>query len=198
MVRDSYKALQPAPVKPSTMCRHPRSFGMVRLDAPAIEVMTDFQEVSPASINPDATLQEATAKMISRGVRLLFVARADDVILGVITARDTMGEKPVKLLRERGGRREDLHVADLMTPQSMMEALSMRDVLHAEVGHVLQTLKQIGRQHALVVEFDPMTGREEIRGMFSATAIGRRLGVPIQTFEIANTFAEIEAALADS
>lgn len=198
MVRDSYKAMQPSPLKPGTTCRQPRSFGMLRLDAPAIEVMTDFQEVSPASIRPEATLQEATATMISRGVRLLFVTRADDVILGVITARDTMGEKPVKLLQERGGRREDLQVADLMTPHSIVEALSMRDVLHSEVGHVLQTLKQLGRQHALVVEFDPMTGREEIRGMFSATAIGRRLGVPVQTFEIANTFAEIEAALADS
>lgn len=198
MVRDSYKALQLSPIGSDTMCRHPRSFGTVRLDAPAIEVMTDFQEVSPATIRPEATLQEATAMMISRGVRLLFVAHADDVVQGVITARDTMGEKPVMLLQQRGGRREDLQVADLMTPRSKVEALAMREVLHAEVGHILQTLKQIGRQHALVVEFDPLAGRGEIRGMFSATAIGRRLGVPIQTFEIANTFAEIEAALADS
>jgi hypothetical protein len=62
---------------------------------------------------------------------------------------------------------------------------------------ILQTLKQICRQHAIVVEAEP-TGREFVRGIFSATTIGRRLGVPIQTFEVANTFAEIEAALAIS
>lgn len=198
MVRNSYKALPLERIKKGITCRQPRSFGILGLDAPAIEVMTDFEQVTPASISPDATLAEATKLMISRGVRLLFVARADGEILGVITARDTMGERPVKLLKERGGRHDDLCVSDVMTPEHMVEAIAMRDVLRAEVGHILQTLKNLGRQHALVSEFDSMTGREEIRGMFSATAIGRQLGVAVHTFEVANTFAEIEAALADS
>jgi hypothetical protein len=134
--------------------------------------------------------------MLSRGVRFLFVVDDDDAIIGVITARDINGERPVKLIRERGGKYADLHVGDVMTRLDNIEALTMADVLHAEVGHILQTLKQIGRQHALVLEIDPKSGQEYVRGMFSATAIGRRLGVPIQNFEIANTFAEIEAALA--
>jgi hypothetical protein len=33
-------------------------------------------------------------------------------------------------------------------------------------------------------------------GIFSATQIGRQLGMPIATFEVAHTFAEIEAELA--
>jgi len=56
--------------------------------------MTDFRRVTPATVRPDATLSEANKIMISRGVRLLFVAELDDVIIGVITARDTMGERP--------------------------------------------------------------------------------------------------------
>ena len=110
--------------------------------APAIEVMTDFEQITPASISPDSTLAEATKLMISRGVRLLFVARADGEILGVITARDTMGERPVKLLKELGGRHDDLRVSDVMTPEHMVEAIAMRDVLRAEVGHILQTLSR--------------------------------------------------------
>ena len=48
---------------------------------------------------------------------------------------------------------------------------------------------------------DPITSgqltREEIvRGVFSLTQIGRQLGVPNLSFEIAQTFAEIEAELA--
>ena len=66
----------------------------------------------------------------------------------------------------------------------------------ADVGHILETLKSIGRQHAIVVETDTAGGGEVVRGIFSATNIGRRLGVPIQTFEVARTFADIEAALA--
>lgn len=198
MERAIYKPLQPFPLKSGIVCQQPRNFTPVAMDTPAINVMTDFQLVTPATIRPDATLAAANTAMISRSVRLLFVAEADDEIIGVITARDTMGDRPITLLKERGGKRDDLRVADLMTPHAKMEALRLPDVLRAEVGHILKTLQDIGRQHALVVEFDPVSGRDEIRGMFSATSIGRRLGVPIQTFEIAHTFAEIESALAET
>lgn len=196
MERATYKALPLRPLSQGIACRQPGSYNPVKLDTPAINVMTDFQSVSPATIRPGATLTQATNMMISRAVRLLFVTEADDEVLGVITARDVTGEPPIQLLQSRGGRHGDLRVADLMTPHQRLEAFQMTDVLRAEVGHVLQTLKNIGRQHALVVEYDPIGRREEIRGMFSATAIGRRLGVPVQAFEVANTFAEIESALA--
>lgn len=198
MERAVYKALQPVPLQVGIVCRQPRNYTAVAIDTPAINVMTDFQQVAPATIGRDATLKAANNTMISRGVRLLFVTEPGDEIVGVITARDTMGDRPITLLKERGGKREDLRVADLMTPHGKLEAFRLSDVLRSEVGHILRTLHQIGRQHALVVEFDPVFGRDEIRGMFSATTIGRRLGVPIQTFEVANTFAEIESALAES
>jgi hypothetical protein len=89
-----------------------------------------------------------------------------------------------------------LQVEDVMTRHEHIEALTMEEVLHADVGHILETLKSLGRQHAIVVESDPASGGEVVRGIFSATHIGRRLGVPIQTFEVARTFADIEAALA--
>ena len=196
MVRDTYKPLQPTALKKGSTCRHPSEYASIALDTPAIDVMTDFQRVSAVTIRPDASLSQATNLMISRSVRLLFVVDPDEMIIGVITARDTMGERPIKLLQQRGGKHGDLRVEDVMTPQAMLEALQIGDVLRSEVGHILATLKQIGRQHAMVIEWDPGTQRNEVRGMFSATAIGRQLGVPIQTFEVANTFAEIEAALA--
>jgi hypothetical protein len=57
-------------------------------------------------------------------------------------------------------------------------------------------LKEAGRQHALVVDNDRVTGEDYVRGIFSATQIGRQLGMPILMFEVANTFAQIEAELA--
>ena len=51
--------------------------------------------------------------------------------------------------------------------------------------------------HVLVEDTDPVSGEARVRGVFSATQIGRLLGVPVQGFEVARTFAEIEAALAD-
>ena len=196
MERAVYNPLPSTRLNPGAVCRQLSNFTTVTLQSPALCVMTDFRRVTPATVRPDATLSEATKIMISRGVRLLFVAELDDVVIGVITARDTMGERPIKLVQERGCKHRDLTVADVMTPRTMMDTLAVGDVLRAEVGHVLRTLEHFGRQHAVVVEHDPVAKRDEIRGMFSATAIGRHLGVPIQTFEVAKTFAEIEAALA--
>jgi hypothetical protein len=65
----------------------------------------------------------------------------------------------------------------------------------AKVGHIVATLQSTGRQHALVVEQDA-SGRQVVRGVFSATQVARQLGVAIPTSEIARTFAEIEAQLA--
>jgi CBS-domain-containing membrane protein len=195
MERTVYRSLNPRPLKSGAACQKPNSYIPVRLSTPAIEVMTDFQMVSPVTIGPDESLGQATNAMIARGVRLLFVVNADGVIIGLITARDTTGERPIKLIRDRGGKHSDLRVEDVMTRHENIEALTITDVLNAEVGHILQTLKHIGRQHAIVVEADPNSGAELVRGIFSATNIGRRLGVPIQTFEVARTFAEIEAAL---
>ena len=41
-----------------------------------------------------------------------FTGQLDDVVIGVITARDTMGERPIKMVQERGCKHSDLTVAD--------------------------------------------------------------------------------------
>jgi CBS-domain-containing membrane protein len=194
MERAAYKALPISPMKDSVRCLQPAA---MRADSPAIEAMTDLRQTALATITATSTLAQANQAMIASGVRLLLVLDDNDRVSGLITARDIVGEKPVKLLRERGGKRSELKVADLMVPRCEIEVLDLATVAHAEVGHIVATLKEAGRQHALVVE--PATdGEGEImRGIFSATQIGRRLGMSIVTFEVAHTFADIEAALAD-
>jgi CBS domain-containing protein len=169
-----------------------RPSARVAIDAPAIEVMTDLEAVAAASITPDRPLDEANAIMIRRGVRLLFVVDGAGTIAGVITATDLLGEKPVRFAQDHGVKRGEVLVGDIMTPASGMDTLSMQDVGHSRVGHVVATLKALGRQHALVADL----GTKRIRGIFSASHVARRLGVDLQTSEIAHTFAEIEAALA--
>jgi hypothetical protein len=81
-----------------------------------------------------------------------------------------------------------------MTPQDRLDALEMRDVQHARVGQIVATLKEMARQHALIVDYDG-SGHQRVRGMFSLTQIARQLGVSIQSTEVARTFSEIEAQL---
>jgi len=161
--------------------------------------------VSPATIRPQAPLAGANQFMITRGVRLLLVVDEHDAILGVITATDILGERPMQAATGRGLRRDELSVADVMTPAADVEVLSLADVEGSRVGHVLETLRHAGRQHALVVDYDtlPATGLLErptqrimVRGIFSITQVARQLGLALPAGgEVARTFSEIEAAL---
>jgi len=166
----------------------------VVLDDAAASVMTDLTRVTAIIILPGDTVDEAHRRMIQRGVRLLLVVDQDRKVLGIITAPDILGEKPMLAASERGLRRQEVLVRDVMTPQENLEVLDMADVRAAKVGHIVATLKKAGRQHAVVVERDARD-RQLVRGLFSATQVARQLGVTIQTSEVARTFSEIEAML---
>ena len=82
----------------------PSTFTPVRAESPALSVMTDLKQVSAATAVADANLAQATQRMISRGVRLLLVVNRDDEVIGLITARDTQGERPIQIVQDRGGK----------------------------------------------------------------------------------------------
>lgn len=167
----------------------------VRIDSPALAVMTDLRQIPAATIDLEAPLDAANRFMIRRGVRLLLVSDDDRQVLGLITANDILGEKPVQFALERGILRQEICVRDIMTPRAQLEALPYADLVQAEVGHVVATLRHSGRQHALVTDTSAEGEVEAVRGIFSASQIARQLGVAIQTTEVAQTFAEIGAAL---
>ena len=88
-------------------------YNLVGAGSPAIEAMTDFLRVNLVTIGASESLVDANARMISRGVRMLIVSAPDDGVLGLITARDIMGEKPMQLAQARGCKRGDLQVVAL-------------------------------------------------------------------------------------
>ena len=68
---------------------------------------------------------------------------------------------------------------------------TLQEVAQMRVGHIVATLKAVHRQHLMVAE----DGGRRIRGLFSASQVARQLGMELQTFEVAQSFADIEAAL---
>ena len=174
-------------------------------ESPAMQAMTDLTRVTTATIRPQAPLADANQFMIARGVRLLLVADDQESVLGVISATDILSERAMRVAIERGLRRDELTVADVMTSAQQVEVIAYEDVVSARVGHVLETLRRAGRQHALVVDFDevaarrllePPSRRTMVRGIFSLSQIARQLGVAVQTGgEVARTFSEIESAI---
>jgi CBS domain-containing protein len=186
-----YSPLTHARLEPGARVAEPITPGRVTLDDPAFSVMTDLREVSAATTRPEETVDAAHAEMIRRAVRLLFVLDPTGAVTGVITATDLLGEKPVRFMQSRGVSHAEILVEDIMTPASMLEALPLLEVAQMRVGHIVATLKSVGRKHLMVAE----DGGRRIRGLFSSSQLARQLGVELQTFEVANTFADIEAAL---
>ncbi len=181
------------------------SAARVTLESPALEVMTDLTRTVPATIRPQAPIEGANQYMISRGVRLLLVVDEHEAVLGVLTATDILGEKAMRVAMDRAMKRGELIVADIMTPAAQVEVLALAEVEGARVGHVLETLRRAGRQHALVVDFevqpprrliDRPVERTMVRGIFSISQVARQLGLALQTGgEVARTFSEIGVAL---
>ncbi len=165
----------------------------VTLDSPALSVMTDFSQTPAATIEPEVGVEYANDYMKRRGVRALLVTEADGGVIGILTATDVLGEKPVKLALERGVKRREIRVADIMTPRALLELLAFEDISQVRVGHIVATLRQAGRQHFLVAERS--SSGERVRGIFSLSQIARQLGVSLQANAFAQTFAEIEAVL---
>ena len=161
----------------------------VGLDNPALDVMTDFRRMTAFIATPGDTIRQAEERMIRRKVRLLFVMDGHNHVAGLITNTDIHGEKPMQIVQSRGIRRDELVVADIMTPVERLEAVDYDDIAHARVGHVLETLKARGRQHALVIE--TTEGRQMVRGLLSLSQLCKQLGVSIETTEVASTFLEI-------
>lgn len=194
-----YSALTPKPLKPgSTYVRPSQELRQrVKLSDMATDAMTDLSKTSVITVRAATTMNKANAKMIKYGVRSLLVLDEEEQVAGIITANDVLGEKPMRFLQQMGGTHADILVRDIMTPQSELEVLDIEEVKKAKIGSIVATLKKMNRQHALVVSVDA-AGKQKVCGIFSATQIGRQLGAQPQSFELARTFAEIEAVIAQN
>ena len=169
--------------------------------------MTDLRRCPALTIEPEASIDAANARMIWHGVRLLFITDLQDRILGLITATDILSEKVVQAAEERRVPRKEVLVRDIMTPRERLEAINIEELRGAKVGHVLATLQRAGRQHAIVVEMHELSFPEKlatfpkasplqtVRGLFSATQIARQLDVRLPGPSIATTFAELQTLL---
>ncbi len=212
MIREHFRPLPVLPLREqATLYQSNQSFPeAVTLESPALDVMTDLTLTPAHVVDPAASVEEANARMIRQAVRLLFVTDARRHLLGIITATDILGNRTMQVMLARGVARPEVSVREVMTSRERLEAIDIQDVRGAKVGHILATLKEAGRQHALVVEVDSyeptlherLTGElqayfsQRVRGLFSATQIARQLGLQPQPGEIATTFAEVESMLA--
>jgi len=179
-------------LKPQTRFLHPpQPPELIYIDSQATTAMTSFEFVHPVTIGADVPIDVALQKMKTAGVRLLLVTNDDDQIIGLVTSHDIMGEKPITILEQTRAQRSDITVSTIMTPQQDIEVLNMMSVRNAQVGHIVETLRQLERQHILVVEVaDDET--QHVVGMFSTSQISKLLGVDVtEELPAAHSLAEM-------
>jgi CBS-domain-containing membrane protein len=168
----------------------------VTRDSPALEVMTDLTLTKAATIHPGTTLRQAEQMMIYQGVRMLFVVTDMPSFVGLVTTTDLHGDRQMSLVHERGARYDELTVADVMTPLSLLDAIDHDRIVRAQVGDLIATLRRFGRNHLLVVQAATAGTPRRVRGVVSRAQIERQLGEAITLTPIAEGFSEIERALA--
>lgn len=168
---------------------------IVSEDDHALSVMTDFTQIVPLTIKPDATLAQALEKMRQYGVRLLLVKDKQGNVSGVITAYDIQSEMPVKYAAESGMHIDDIRADMLMTKVDQTPAFDFNSLQKATVGQVVVTMKELERPHILVIE---VNDGQKIRGIFSSSNVSRLLGRPVyQPLHAAHSFAELQNKIGD-
>jgi CBS domain containing-hemolysin-like protein len=164
----------------------------VKLNDPAMNVVTDLSKVAAMTINPCASMENASERMIASNVRLLFVTDQFYNVMGLVTSRDLLGDRAIQYIQEHGGKRSDIMVRDIMTPRHKIEVLSMDQIRQAKVGDIIETLRNMGRQHALVM--DNTGSAASISGIISTTQVSKQTGEEINIAGITSTIAEMAAA----
>ncbi len=167
---------------------------IIKMEDPAIKVMTDLKTVKAITISPSRTLEDANDRMKRMKVKLLFVTDARDRIIGLITYSDLQGERPIQFQQSNGIPRSEICILDIMTSIESIDAIDWAVVERAKVGDIAMTMKKLNRQHALVLD-NSKADSYQIRGIFSLTLLSKVLGFHVDSTEVAQTFAEFERVL---
>ena len=147
---------------------------------PALTAMVDFHWICPVTVEPEQKIDAALQNMIGARVRTLLVM-ANEQMIGLITAYDIQGQKPLQFLHgsdciHAKCRHEDIEVADIMTPVEALPTLRLADVRKARIGDILETFREIRQTHLLVTDGQD-DQHMEVRGLISRSEIERRLGI---------------------
>jgi CBS domain-containing protein len=89
--------------------------------------MTHFSLTPAATIEPETGIEHANDYMKRRGVRALLVTDVEGGMVGMLTATDVLGEKPVQFALEREVRRQEIRVVDIMPRSKRPSGIGVLD-----------------------------------------------------------------------
>src|ERR1700733_7259928 len=145
---------------------------------PALTVMTDFRERTSVTVSDTAMIDEALEHMRHAGVRSAFTI--DDqsrIVVGLITAYDIIGEKPMQYMQSAAIPRREVLVRDIMHKISEWHVADIKQIERVTVAAVSNMFAEMRLTHVPVMETRE-TGEQRLRGLLSAAKVKRLLSRP--------------------
>ncbi|MFT5692608.1 MAG: CBS domain containing-hemolysin-like protein [Oceanicoccus sp.] len=144
------------------------------LESPALSFFTDFLEITPLVIESSVSAVHAKELMQKSHVRMKVVVNERKQFIGIISADDIIERKIVQKV-SKNTKYDEVTLIELMTSKRDLKALDYKEVSNSKIADVISSLKDNGEQHCLVINHET----HQIRGIFSASDISRKLHLPI-------------------
>jgi hypothetical protein len=145
---------------------------------PALTVMTDFRERASVTVPDTAAIDEALEHMRHTGVRCAFATDVRTwVVVGLVTAYDITGEKPMQYMQSRAIPRREVLVRDIMQEISDCRVADIKQIECSTVVAVSNMFAKNRLTHVPVMETTE-TGEQRLRGLLSAAKVKRLLSRP--------------------
>ncbi len=149
----------------------------VAMEDSAEQVMTDLNCVCAITIAAGSGLHDAEYKMKNKQVKMLFVVDHNDYVIGILSFRDISGQRIADAEKELGIPASEMCILDIMTGIDIIEVIDYSLLSESKVGNIVETLRQLNRQHILVLQNN--NNIKQIRGIFSARQIEKQLEIEL-------------------
>jgi len=143
----------------------------------ALTVMTDFRERASVTVAATAAIDEALEHMRHAGVRCAFTLDDQSRVVGLITAYDIVGEKPMQYMQLRAITRREVLVRDVMQVVADWRVADIEQIERVSVAAVAQMFTEKRLTHLPVMETGE-AGEQRLRGLLSAAKVKRLLSRP--------------------
>lgn len=155
------------------------------LQSSALSFFTDFSKVRPLVIEASTLAADVKKLMVRAHVNLKIVLNEKNEFVGIVTLEE-LADRVFVQKKAQGFDRHEFQVHELMIPKRQLFALDYDEVARSTIETVINSLKSRGHHNCLVVE----RSSHQIRGVFSASDISRKLHMPIN-IEDKSTFYKV-------
>ena len=174
--------------------RLPQSNRTAEPHHPALSLLTDLQQSACVVASHLDGLEQTLHLMMRSGVRMAFVSGADGALVGMVSAEDIQGERPVLRASSQHVPHRELTLVDVMVPVSSWDVVDLSAVRTARLGDIAATMHEHNLRYLLVTQ--AKSGHTFLRGLFSARRLEMALGQTINGDAHSRSFAELESVLA--